>query len=163
MILNVVTGIFVDNAVCTRDEDEVVDDYDYDFKQTSEAVRRIFEEADTDNSGTMSLEELKTHLEQPRVRAYFAGLDIDPSEANIIFTLIDVDGSGEVSIDEFVNGTMKLKGHAKSLDVVSMMYDNARHMAKFNKFCSYCENEFFNIKNLVKPGWGLPADTIHKP
>jgi hypothetical protein len=125
-MLNVVTGIFVDSAVCTRTDDEVVDCFKEDQRRTSEEVRRIFQEGDTDKSGTLTLEELISQLENPWVKAYFSGLDIDPSEARIIFTLIDTDGSNAVSIDEFVDGTMKLKGSAKSIDVLSLMYDQAR-------------------------------------
>merc|ERR1719321_1264554 len=99
----------------------------------------------------MSYHELKAHLQNPWVKAYFAGIDIDPSEAKILFTLIDVDGSDEVSIEEFVNGTMKLKGHAKCIDVISMMYDNARYTAKFNHLCSFIEDEFKAIRDLVSP------------
>merc|ERR1712100_853853 len=85
-MLNVVTGIFVDSAVCTRTEDEVVECFTEDQKRISEEVRRIFKEADEDMSGTVSLDELSNHLENPWVKAYFSGLDIDPSEARIIFT-----------------------------------------------------------------------------
>jgi hypothetical protein len=85
-MLNVVTGIFVDSAVCTRTDDEVVQNWREDWQRTSDEVRNIFQAADKDCSGTMSYEELVEQLENPRVRAYFSGLEIDPSEASIIFT-----------------------------------------------------------------------------
>jgi len=150
-MLNVVTGIFVDSAVCTRTEDEVVECFKEDEKRTSEEVKRIFKEADKDNSGTLSFQELARHLENPWVKAYFSGLDIDPSEAGIIFTLIDTDGSDSVSIDEFVDGTMKLKGHAKSIDVLSMMFDNVRFMMKFGNLCNFIEEHIRDIKQAVAP------------
>merc|ERR1719267_404906 len=62
-LLNVVTGIFVDSAVCTRTEDEVVESYREDLRSTTEDVRRIFGEADTDRSGVLSHRELQAHLE----------------------------------------------------------------------------------------------------
>merc|ERR1719281_764099 len=108
-LLNVVTGIFVDSAVCTRTEDEIVENFMDDQRRTSDEVRRIFREADTDESGTMSYKEFSKHLENSWVKAYFSGLDIDPGQAGILFTLLDADGSGEVSIDEFVDGTMRMK------------------------------------------------------
>jgi len=150
-VLNVVTGIFVDSAVCTRTDDEVVQCFQEDLKRTSGEVRRIFKDADTDKSGTLSLEEFVRQLENPWVKAYFSGLDIDPSEARIIFTLLDTDGSDAVSIDEFVDGTMKLKGHAKSIDVMALMYDQARFTVKFNKLCSYIEDEIRSLKSGLLP------------
>ena len=103
-VLNVVTGIFVDGAVCTRTEDEVVESFNDDQKRTQEQVRQIFKDADSDKNGLMSFVELSNHLQDPWVRAYFSGIDIDPSEATIISIPMDTDGSGEITIDEFVDG-----------------------------------------------------------
>eukprot|EP00929_Paragymnodinium_shiwhaense_P024892 TRINITY_DN15193_c0_g1_i1.p1 TRINITY_DN15193_c0_g1~~TRINITY_DN15193_c0_g1_i1.p1 ORF type:complete len:709 (-),score=183.55 TRINITY_DN15193_c0_g1_i1:1254-3380(-) len=149
-LLNVVTGIFVDSAVCTRTEDEVVAGYNEDLKRTTEEIRRIFEEADADESGTLSFKELCIHLQEPRVRAYFAGLDIDPSEARTIFTLLDTDGSGELTFEELLSGTMKLKGKARSIDMISLMYDSARNAAKMNVLVHYLEERFDELQALVE-------------
>lgn len=138
-LLNVVTGIFVDSAVCTRTEDEVIETWRSEQKNTCETLRTIFVEGDADASGLMSLVEFRAHLLNPWVRAYFAGLEIDPSDAVSIFTLIAKEGSDEVDIDEFVSGVMKLKGHAKSVDVLTLMYDSARQTAQLNSFMAYVE------------------------
>eukprot|EP00928_Gymnodinium_smaydae_P008418 TRINITY_DN13074_c0_g1_i3.p1 TRINITY_DN13074_c0_g1~~TRINITY_DN13074_c0_g1_i3.p1 ORF type:complete len:636 (+),score=158.63 TRINITY_DN13074_c0_g1_i3:153-2060(+) len=132
-MLNVVTGIFVDSAVCTRTQDEVVDSYQEDLKATTETVKQIFMEADAQEAGKLTYAELVKQLRKPWVKAYFAGLAIDPSEAIIIFTLMDTDGNKEVSLEEFVEGTMKLKGHAKSIDVLSIMFDNVRFSKDLKK------------------------------
>jgi len=142
-MLNVVTGIFVDSAVCTRTEDEVVDSYTEDLTRTSEEVRRIFQQADEDGSGVLTQAEFEKCLEGNQwVAAYFSGLDIDTSDASTIFTLMDIDGSGELSIDEFVEGTMKLKGSAKSIDIFSLMFDHAKMAIQLTKLCSLVEDEF---------------------
>jgi len=151
-ILNVVTGIFVDSAVCTRTEDEVVEHWREDQQRTSEEVRKIFMAADLDMSGTMTLEELMAQLEDPWVKAYFSGLDVDPNEARIIFTLMDMDQDGVIGIDEFVDGIMKLKGNAKSVDVMAMMFDQATFAVKFNHLCSYVEDQMREMKDTMAPG-----------
>ncbi|CAE7948557.1 NaCP60E [Symbiodinium sp. KB8] len=162
-VLNVVTGIFVDSAVCTRTEDEVVESWTEDQKRTAEEVRRIFKEADRDMSGSMTYRELENHLQNPWVKAYFSGMDIDASEAAIIFTLMDSDRDNEVTIDEFVDGTMKLKGHAKSIDILSVMYDNAKFQAKFSIFCSHVEDQLVDMKNLITPGAGDKMERMYRP
>ena len=35
-----------------------------------------------------------------QVKAYFSGLDIDPDETKIIFTLLDSDCNGDIDIEE---------------------------------------------------------------
>jgi hypothetical protein len=140
-LLNVVTGIFVDSAVCTRTEDEVVETWRAEHFSTVETLRSIFKAGDVDESGSMTLKEFRAHLLDPWVRAYFSGLEIDPSDAVSIFTLIAREDSDEVNIDEFVAGVMKLKGHAKSVDVLTLMYDSARQTAQLNKFMNYVEEQ----------------------
>merc|ERR1712072_130622 len=76
-MLNVVTGIFVDSAVCTRTDDEVVKGWEEDQRRTSEKIKQIFQDADVNENGMLTLEELVRKLEDPWVKAYFSGLEID--------------------------------------------------------------------------------------
>ena len=48
---------------------------------TSEEIKGFFKEADMDGSGTLNWQEFQTHMQNPAVKAYFSGLDIDPEEA----------------------------------------------------------------------------------
>eukprot|EP00930_Biecheleria_cincta_P035838 TRINITY_DN2462_c0_g1_i3.p1 TRINITY_DN2462_c0_g1~~TRINITY_DN2462_c0_g1_i3.p1 ORF type:complete len:632 (-),score=107.71 TRINITY_DN2462_c0_g1_i3:290-2185(-) len=150
-MLNVVTGLFVDSAVCTRTQDEIVQDFNDDYVRTASEVRQIFGEADKDATASISFQELAKHLRKPWVKAYFAGLNIDPSEAQIIFTLMDTDGSEVLTLEEFVEGVMKMKGNAKSIDLLSLMFDQARFNLRFNTLCSFLEDELREIKKVVAP------------
>jgi len=151
-LLNVVNGIFVDSAVCTRTEDEVVQHFRDDEHRTSEEIRRIFQQADKNGSNSITLQELQTQTKHPWVKAYFAGLDIDPREAGIIFTLLDTDNNGELTIDEFVAGILKMKGSAKGVDVLAIMFDHQRLALEFKALCCFLEDELCEIKEAVKPG-----------
>jgi len=151
-MLNVVTGIFVDSAVTTRTEDEVVDAFKEQMNLRRQEVRRIFTEADVDGVGSLTFEQLKEQFDHPWVKAYFSGLDIDPNEAAIIFTLMDADHNGRVTIEEFIEGTMKLKGSAKSVDMLLLMFDQVRFQLKFNNLCSFLEDEIKTIKTVLLPG-----------
>jgi len=145
-LFNVVTGVFVDSAVCCRTGDEVVQGYLEDLRNTTAEIKVLFKEADKDGSGTLNFEEFEQHMKTPAVKAYFSGLDIDPEEAGIIFTLLDSDKSKEILIDEFVNGTMKLKGSATKLDLMAMMYDLTKQNLKFDSLCDFMESELADIK-----------------
>eukprot|EP00930_Biecheleria_cincta_P035472 TRINITY_DN24394_c0_g1_i1.p1 TRINITY_DN24394_c0_g1~~TRINITY_DN24394_c0_g1_i1.p1 ORF type:complete len:689 (+),score=98.26 TRINITY_DN24394_c0_g1_i1:23-2068(+) len=151
-LLNVVTGMFVDSAVATRTHDEVVETFQTDLNTTTEEVKRIFKEADTDQSGHICFKEFCKHLENPWVRAYFSGLDLDVSDARIIFTLLDVDGDDFVSIDEFVEGALKMKGSAKCIDMMALMFDQLRFTIRMSKLCSFVEEQTKEIKEMLAPG-----------
>ncbi|CAK9100311.1 Transcription elongation factor A protein 2 [Durusdinium trenchii] len=87
------------------------------------------------------------------VAAYFAGLDIGADDAGTIFTLMDTNNSGDITVDEFVKGTMKLKGHAKSIDIFAIMFDITRMALTVQKLCSFVEDSFRDIKrSLDQPG-----------
>jgi len=151
-LLNVVTGIFVDSAVCTRTDDEIVQGWKDDLERTTKECKAIFMQADTDGDGMVTYEELMAQLENPRVSAYFAGLQIDPDESEILFTLLDTDSSGKVDVEEFIDGTMRLKGTAKSIDIMALMFDHAKFSMKFNKLCSFTEDTLREIRDVLMPG-----------
>jgi len=148
-MFNVVTGVFVDSAVCVRTGDEVVQGYLDDLRNTTEEIKGFFKEADMDGSGTLNWDEFQHHMQNPAVKAYFSGLDIDPEEAEIIFTILDGSKSQEIKIDDFVNGTMKLKGSASKLDLMALMYDQTRQSMKFDALCDFVEEELLDIKKRV--------------
>jgi len=148
-LLNVVTGIFVDSAVCTRTEDEVVESFTEEQTRLCGEMRRIFKDADMDGNGCITYEEFCEHVEDPWVQAFLSGLDIDITDARIVFTLLDVDGSGALTVEEFVDGAMKLKGPAKGIDMLSMMFDLVRYNLRFSDLCSFLEDQTGEIKDLL--------------
>ncbi|CAJ1414861.1 unnamed protein product, partial [Effrenium voratum] len=68
-MFNVVTGVFVDSAVCCRTEDEVVQGYIDDLRNTTREIKSFFQSADTDQNGTLTYEEFRRHLQDPLVKA----------------------------------------------------------------------------------------------
>merc|ERR1712232_1524800 len=103
-VLNVMTGIFVESAMVTArlDKDMTIKDELSRKDSYMKQIRKIFLEADTDRSGYMSWEEFKHLIEDKRVQAYFATLEIDVTQARGLFRLLDTDESDSVSYDEFI-------------------------------------------------------------
>eukprot|EP00415_Alexandrium_ostenfeldii_P002421 UN2421 len=97
-------------------------------------IKTFFQEADRDRSGMLSWGEFKQHLKIPKVSAYFRALELDVSQAHVLFRLLDRDGSNEVSLDEFLAGCNRLKGRAKSLEVNMLLYENKRLFNRLNDF-----------------------------
>merc|ERR1712185_359284 len=87
-------------------------------------IKQLFNEVDIDGSGAINEAEMKECLQDPKIDAFFHMLEIDVNDVNDIhrlFTLLDDDGSDEVSIDEFVEGVGRLRGIAKSIDVYEVL------------------------------------------
>merc|ERR1719223_1424966 len=94
-------------------------------------MRDIFRQIDTDNSGTISLEELTQFVadDSLQLMAYFEALELNASDTGTLFKLLDWDNSGTIDIDEFCDGCMRLKGEARSFDINCLMHD-VRKIAK---------------------------------
>merc|ERR1712032_1516379 len=109
-------------------------------------MRQIFERADKDNSGSLSWEEFERHLRDERILSYFALMGLDTLEAKNLLRILDVDDSNDVNIDEFLIGCFRLKGHAKQLDLATLMYENKRMIKRMTRFITYTVEEFQHVK-----------------
>merc|ERR1712032_792382 len=59
------------------------------------------------------------------VKNYLSLLELDVRETHGLFNLLDT-GHGMVSLEEFVKGIVRLKGHSHSQDVIAIMHQNDR-------------------------------------
>jgi len=127
-VLNVVVGAFVaaTGEIANRDRDLIIKAEMAHLTTYLEKVRTFFSEADMDGSGKLSLDEFKSHLDNRRVCAYFHALGIDVSQGESVFHLLDNDDSHMLSLNEFLAGCMRLKGHAKSLDLNLLLHETRR-------------------------------------
>merc|ERR1712032_589356 len=113
-VLNVVTGQFVNNAskASESDTDHMMLEEVNERQKHIKNVQELFTRVDTSGSGELTWETFADHFSDPRVQAYFRFLKIDTDicGAESLFRMLDFDGNGRVSIDEFVGGCMKLRG-----------------------------------------------------
>jgi len=126
-ILNIVTGVFVENAIKStqHDADIMMWEEAESRNQLVEDVRKVFIKADTDRSGDLNWQEFEKHIGDHHVQAYLRKLDLDveSSGARGMFKLLDFDGDGKVDIEEFVVGIARLKGLARSLDLARLSHN----------------------------------------
>lgn len=165
-VLNVVVGTFVDTAyqASQRDREYVVQCEVNRNKKYMEDIKTFFHEADLDGSGMLTLEEFETHLQKDKVKAYFQALELDISQARALFMLLDVDGSNEIELDEFIGGCMRMKGDAKSIDVQMLLYENEQMISKWTTFMDFCTERFDSLEAALSPATpcvgGQAADIV---
>eukprot|EP00930_Biecheleria_cincta_P030821 TRINITY_DN21364_c0_g1_i1.p1 TRINITY_DN21364_c0_g1~~TRINITY_DN21364_c0_g1_i1.p1 ORF type:complete len:599 (+),score=114.50 TRINITY_DN21364_c0_g1_i1:122-1918(+) len=124
-MLNIFTGVFVDNALQNaRKQREVQIEEQLDKQRVwLEQVREFFEAADVDKDGGIDLDEMQALLEDPVMTAYLSLIGFQFDDAKKIFRLFDKDGSGQISFGEFMRGCESLKGPARKVDVHLLMSD----------------------------------------
>merc|ERR1712083_620830 len=75
--------------------------------------------------------EFRELLEDDLLRTWASTMDIDTDELEELFNHID-DGDGNISSEEFVAGVMKMKGQARSADLIGLCSHVKRLDKKLN-------------------------------
>merc|ERR1711988_265270 len=102
-LMNILTGIFVANTkeVSKIDRDLVIRNQLKDRKSFANQLKSVLRSVDKDDNGIITKRELIEHLATAESMAYLKTLDVTVSDAQGVFKLLDVKGTGEVDIDEF--------------------------------------------------------------
>lgn len=117
--LNVITAVFIETAMqqAQNDKELMVQQELADQENYMSIMREVYNELDTNNNGEVSFDEFHLHINDARIQAYLQRLELDASQIQMLFKLLDTDRSGGVEAHEFVSGCMKLRGQAKAVDV----------------------------------------------
>eukprot|EP00931_Biecheleriopsis_adriatica_P011565 TRINITY_DN112646_c0_g1_i1.p1 TRINITY_DN112646_c0_g1~~TRINITY_DN112646_c0_g1_i1.p1 ORF type:complete len:675 (+),score=134.36 TRINITY_DN112646_c0_g1_i1:117-2141(+) len=117
-VMNIITGNFVQAAI---ERSASVKETDNVFQ-----ARRLFKSLDRDDSGAITMNEIKEHMGSPAVQEFFRTIDVDVSEAEVLFEILDISGDGEIDKEEFISGCLRLQGVARAIDLVLMTVDIRR-------------------------------------
>jgi hypothetical protein len=124
-VLNIVTGVFVDNTkkMYSEDEGAIALDEMERTKAIRKDLRNLFHKIDSDASGELTLHEFQILMKDPEVKALLRaqyGLDVDQKSAAGLFSMFDHDGDDKLSIDEFVFAVQRFNGQASSLELAQL-------------------------------------------
>mmetsp|Transcript_16003 Transcript_16003/g.37734 ORF Transcript_16003/g.37734 Transcript_16003/m.37734 type:complete len:760 (-) Transcript_16003:18-2297(-) len=129
-IMNVVTAVFVESAMRASKsyKDLMLQEKHIRDRINVKHMKQIFQSIDTDQNGVITMDELVSFLsdESLGLQMYFQALELSARDTTTLFHLLDTDGSGEVDIEEFCDGCMRLGGPATSFDLNSLMYEQRR-------------------------------------
>lgn len=111
-LLNLVTGLFVEKVTQT-----VRDERDNDLAQS---ICELFIK-DIEHDQELNWEEFAEKMKSQAMLDFFREIEVDFSDAMDFFQLMDTNKSGTVSAEEIVNGCLRLRGPAKSLDMAILV------------------------------------------
>jgi hypothetical protein len=114
-MLNVVTGLFI-QAVFENTSSESED-------KTRHQVKSLFRHMDTDNTGEITWETFECQLDKKEMSEFFKTINVDISHAKALFDLLDVDASGSIDCDEFLEGCLKIWAPSKGYDQRMILCD----------------------------------------
>lgn len=127
-VLNIITGIFVDNAKALKQMDE-----DAMFQESLAARKRWVSDiaalfstfAQQNKEAEFTFEDFKSKMQEIRVQTLFRnlGINLDVTSPEELWELFDIDDSGSIDADEFSYGVKLFNGPARSIDLYKSRKD----------------------------------------
>jgi hypothetical protein len=121
-VVKVITGVFLHETfkVAASDDELMIVQKQRATQQHEQKMMRLFTQVDKSNDGLLSRQELKEALKDKRVKTWLSAMDIEVGDGDLLFDFLD-NGDGQVTLLELIRGVARLKGNARSIDLVFMM------------------------------------------
>jgi len=125
VMLNLVTGVFVEGAqrIIREDKDN----------EMHRKVSNLFYFSDMDCNGEISKMEFEECMELDEFDAFLKETELKKDSSDCLFSILDTDNSGSLSVEEFVEGCIKLRGPAKAGDLCCLKFDIDKFMARWQE------------------------------
>lgn len=126
-IVRVISAIFLKETLAAAAEDQETAMMEHMRKKEKEIshLRRVFNEADQNGDGRITWDEFVLLLNNEEVKNWLSHLGFDVVEISGLFKLLD-GGDGEIEFDELLSGVMRIKGGAKHVDLLTLLYENQK-------------------------------------
>mmetsp|Transcript_107098 Transcript_107098/g.335698 ORF Transcript_107098/g.335698 Transcript_107098/m.335698 type:complete len:547 (-) Transcript_107098:41-1681(-) len=112
----------------TDDAEQVVRERSQQTNSLVAQLSQLFIAADTSGDGFLSRDEFEEIMSYPKVRTWMSALGMAVQDSEALFMVL-ADGAAsesKISYEEFVQGVMRLKGHARGQDLLCNMRDTRR-------------------------------------
>eukprot|EP00929_Paragymnodinium_shiwhaense_P080640 TRINITY_DN42069_c0_g1_i1.p1 TRINITY_DN42069_c0_g1~~TRINITY_DN42069_c0_g1_i1.p1 ORF type:complete len:706 (-),score=133.70 TRINITY_DN42069_c0_g1_i1:250-2250(-) len=121
-MLKVINGIFLSETLrVMNSNDEIL--IMHKTRQTERHIsnmQQLFIEADDSGDGLLSFEEFKGILADSRVKTWLEAQEIELNDVQLVFDLVGNE-RGAINAEELVLGFARMKGAARSVDMLSLM------------------------------------------
>eukprot|EP00746_Dinoflagellata_sp_MGD_P000073 gnl/MRDRNA2_/MRDRNA2_100128_c0_seq1.p1 gnl/MRDRNA2_/MRDRNA2_100128_c0~~gnl/MRDRNA2_/MRDRNA2_100128_c0_seq1.p1 ORF type:complete len:545 (+),score=109.41 gnl/MRDRNA2_/MRDRNA2_100128_c0_seq1:214-1848(+) len=121
-VINLLVGVICENVqdVASTEDVDLLTEITKKRQERVERLRRVFDNIDLNKDGDMTKAEFNQMLDQPEFMQEMAALQFDQNELRLLFETLDVDFSGTLQIQEFIEGCMEIAGsqQTKSLMLV---------------------------------------------
>eukprot|EP00929_Paragymnodinium_shiwhaense_P009355 TRINITY_DN113496_c0_g1_i1.p1 TRINITY_DN113496_c0_g1~~TRINITY_DN113496_c0_g1_i1.p1 ORF type:complete len:605 (-),score=163.33 TRINITY_DN113496_c0_g1_i1:110-1924(-) len=120
VITNTLTSLFIEATMATSHQDQayVIQEALQKKNMYVDQLKSWFGDIDEDNSGEITYEEFCEKLNDPKSLAFAHTLELELTDLKQFFQMLSEDGDKPVNLEQFVVGCIKLKGPAKSMDLM---------------------------------------------
>mmetsp|Transcript_38629 Transcript_38629/g.70278 ORF Transcript_38629/g.70278 Transcript_38629/m.70278 type:complete len:540 (+) Transcript_38629:91-1710(+) len=121
-LLSLVVGVIVEQTLAATKQDEAKARVREEKARRQElaTIEKIFEMADAEHTGELTLAAFTEAMTRKEVRWRMQQLELHASDMQRLFQVMDGDGTCTLTMKEFINGCMKMKGQALSKDMLAL-------------------------------------------
>mmetsp|Transcript_67256 Transcript_67256/g.119779 ORF Transcript_67256/g.119779 Transcript_67256/m.119779 type:complete len:544 (-) Transcript_67256:79-1710(-) len=121
-LLNCVVSVIVEQTLSAAksNENRMKTREERQRRNELEGLREIFMLADANGDGDLDLKEFMNAVSNPEILWRLRQLDLPIDDATRLFQVIDGDGNRTLTMTEFIEGCTKLKGPARSRDLLAI-------------------------------------------
>jgi len=125
-VLNLMTASFCQSAkdCADKDRDLAIQTRLADKQRSITVIQQLFQSLDLSKTGSLTMHEFEKQFQDENVKALFQLFELEPVDAWTLFKLLDTEGTGDVDVEEFVEGCLRLKGPARSIDIAVILHDH---------------------------------------
>jgi len=152
VVTNTLTSLFVESAISNADKDQQAV-IQLEMERKEEYVNLLstwYMALDEDNSGDITVDEFLKHADEPDMLAFALAMDIDIQDVKQFFMVLSDKGQRPVDLETFIVGCIKLKGMAKSMDLLDMSYNQKQAHEDLIHLTHNCDSKFEMLTESVK-------------
>jgi len=148
VIVNSITSIFVEGVrdYAEKDQGQVIYDQLQRKEEYMNRIVALYQQMDEEGSGDVSFETFCKHLSDPSMVAFAESLDIDCMNLKQFFNILSANGARQVDLETFVVGCIKLRGMAKSMDMMDVLISQRRFAEEIESLWCSCDHHFKDIR-----------------
>lgn len=122
-VIRIITAIFLKKTLqaASSDAEMMVHETRSLTHTITEKLAAVFQALNMNGDGMLTEETFMLIVSNPDIKAWLATLELDVHDVRGLFALLQ-EGEGLLSYEKFLQGILRLKGQARSLDVISIYY-----------------------------------------
>mmetsp|Transcript_38870 Transcript_38870/g.67563 ORF Transcript_38870/g.67563 Transcript_38870/m.67563 type:complete len:233 (-) Transcript_38870:52-750(-) len=150
VVMNTLTSLFVETAMKNAEQDQhmVIQD---EMKRKNEyisKIRTLYQKIAKGTRSELTKVDFDKVLQDSEMLAFMQSVEIDSMDVEQFFNILSCEGTQGVDIETFVVGCMKLRGMARSMDLLGLIHTQRAD----SKTIKQIERQLSGIKEMVKTG-----------
>lgn len=144
VILNTMTSLFLDGVMHHTENDTktIVRELLNKKAMFMDSLRDVHRHMCGSNATEATLEAFNEHLADREMIHFARTLEVEVVDLQVVFDVLSNGGHQSVDLESFVVGCIRLRGNAKSVDLISLSIAQ-------QKLANNCERQFAQLKTLI--------------